>query len=441
MHVNILVIFYTLSNVACQDLAGLQTLPQNVVAPDEIKNAVGAYGIANTARLRWQQGLADYIVNSGLLTDELQANERGSLNNPLQVPSNESNVLLDARILALDVGQGTYAALHLARGMARQAIGSLTKYAGDSSAARRGALYAFIAYSEVMLADFFCSGVPLSTWDFEADYTVRAGSTTAQVYRHAVALFDTALVLANDSIPISSFARVGKGRALLALGEFSDAADVVNGIPVGFAYVEKLYTCATERTCGSAGDLRSWFDLKGVSVSNAEGGNSTIMRADQRTASHNTDRMTSYGYPVFFPEKYVPDGVSPVVVASGIEAALIRAEAALHGGNVSEWLSILNMLRVQSSLNTLPPLIDPGISARADTLFAERGRWLFLTGHRQGDLRRWLRQDPSRAQQTVYPTGAYPGGIGYYGSDVTVPIDKSSEIRNPYFRGCLDRRP
>jgi len=46
-----------------------------------------------------------------------------------------------------------------------------------------------------MLADLYCSGVPLSTLDFEGDFTYRAGSSTPEVYQHAVVLFDNCEVL------------------------------------------------------------------------------------------------------------------------------------------------------------------------------------------------------------------------------------------------------
>jgi len=41
----------------------------------------------------------------------------------------------------------------------------------------------------------------------------------------------------------------------------------------------------------------------------------------------------------------------------------------------------------------LAALTDPGTAeARVDLLFRERAFWFFLTGHRQGDLRRLIRQ-------------------------------------------------
>ena len=66
-----------------------------------------------------------------------------------------------------------------------------------------------------------------------------------------------------------------------------------------------------------------------------------------------------------------------------------------------------------------------------------------MTGHRQGDLRRLLRQygQPYGFGQDyqVYPTGQYLApGTGLYGSDVTAPIP-TTEYANHLFHGCLSR--
>jgi hypothetical protein len=136
----------------------------------------------------------------------------------------------------------------------------------------------------------------------------------------------------------------------------------------------------------------------------------------------------------------------------------------LHASDATTWLTTLNALRTDGSFTTAPssdpdsvgvidttwnagtggvgglsPLRDPGSdSARVTMLFSERAYWLYLTGHRQGDLRRLIRQY-HRDQSAVYPTGDYFGlGAGTYGTDVTAPIP-TSENPNPLFHGCRDR--
>jgi hypothetical protein len=135
-----------------------------------------------------------------------------------------------------------------------------------------------------------------------------------------------------------------------------------------------------------------------------------------------------------------------------VEARLIEAEAQLHANpDDGAWLATLNALRTDGTqdgsgaynpgtggVGGLAPLVDPGTTAgRVDLLFRERAFWLFLTGHRQGDLRRLLRQY-GRDQADLYPVGTYPGSVFPYGGAVTRPIP-TDESPNPLFTGCLSR--
>jgi hypothetical protein len=73
-------------------------------------------------------------------------------------------------------------------------------------------------------------------------------------------------------------------------------------------------------------------------------------------------------------------------------------------------------------------------------LFNERARWLWLTAHRLGDMRRLIRQY-GRPANTVFPTGSYfKVNFASYGTDVNFPIP-ITEKQNPNFSACLDRNP
>jgi hypothetical protein len=114
---------------------------------------------------------------------------------------------------------------------------------------------------------------------------------------------------------------------------------------------------------------------------------------------------------------------------------------------------VVLVYRHAAGSSPLAPLADPGVSlsgsaadsARVALTFQERAAWLFMTGHRQGDLRRQLRQYPQywRGQSALYPSGPYllrANGGAQYGADVTAPIP-SAEFLNPLFHGCRDRAP
>jgi starch-binding outer membrane protein, SusD/RagB family len=289
------------------------------------------------------------------------------------------------------------------------------------------------------------------------------------VYKDAISLFDSALTLAADSDRILNFARVGKARALLDMGNYADADAAVADVPDDFQYV-LLYDQSA-----SPGSLNSTvnqsfasrdFSLFGVgmlvTMVDQEGGDGLpfLSSGDPRTAWVDNG-VNQFGRELVYPVKYSIDGGGPIVIASGSEARLIQAEARLQA-NDGSWLTILNALRTDGSFDTqqdpnddtktdtlwhagsggiagLAPLSDPGTpDARLNLVFQERGYWLFLTGTRQGDLRRLIREYGRQPSQ-VYPTGLYPGAYNTYGSDVTAPIPGEERISNPLFTGCQGR--
>ena len=135
---------------------------------------------------------------------------------------------------------------------------------------------------------------------------------------------------------------------------------------------------------------------------------------------------------------------SNVVLADGIEARLIEAEARLQGGTQADRDAVfasLNALRATglSSPIAALPASPTTQSAAVDMVFKERAFWLWLTGHRLGDMRRLIRQY-GRSESTVFPIGAMPlrGGESF-GTDVNFPVP-FTERNNLDFKGCIDRK-
>jgi hypothetical protein len=136
---------------------------------------------------------------------------------------------------------------------------------------------------------------------------------------------------------------------------------------------------------------------------------------------------------------------SPIAVADGIEARLIEAEARLQAGAQADRdavFALLNTLRATGLATPIAPIAAaPSTQADAvDLLFKERAFWMWLTGHRLGDMRRLVRQY-KRDANTVFPTGPMryrPGQT--YGSQ-TVLVIPFAERNNPNFKGCIDMTP
>jgi len=468
-----------LASCSPESLVGNAPLPPDVPDPAQTHTPAGAVEAYHGALQLFRSAVGgdqnSMVPVSGLLTDELSAAGEA------QQPGNQGQVFgvfsVDSRFLPEYGGAGddsttpapvrtTYELLQKARGQSHESRGALIAYPPAGAADLEGHLAAIEAYSDVYLADLFCSGIPLSTLDFGKDFTYQPGSSTQQVYQKAVALFDSALTLAVDSERVMNLARVGKGRALLALGNYADAAAAVASVPDGFQYALQFNQSPTPGTTNVFANRNfAYFDLNiqtnGISMVDREGSNGLPFISSNDPRSAWVDEGTTFNGHVIGAAKYSVAGDSPLVIASGVEARLIQAEASLKSGGGS-WLTTLNTLRTDGTFNTQPdtldssktdtlwhagtggvaglrPLSDPGeANAQVDLLFSERGFWLFLTGTRQGDLRRLIRQYGRQANQ-VYPTGPYPGEFHIYGTDVNAPVEGAERISNPLYTGCAGR--
>ena len=433
----------------CHDLTGSPGLPAGTPDPSVYNNFTGALGMRNAAMEHFELALPAYIVDAGLLTDELEDVHTGASAGQLLLANGVTDPL-DERILP-EGAKGysdDYGNLQGIREFGNQAIGALAEYdttttGPDSAKVLRGELYALEGYAEILLADLFCSGVPLSTLDYKKDFTYAASSTWQQVYRSAIFKFDTAITLAGTNDSVVHLAQVGQGRANLDLGNYAEAADDVIAVPPTFRY-QVVSNWANSSKGSTVGISVNVFSVATVADREGSNGLPFLSSPDVRDSVEalqltNNDVTLPLSYPLKYSEA-VTDGFAPITVADGVEAQLIQAEAQLQPAASGPWLTTLNRLRESIGLQDT---VDPGTpAARIALLFRERAYWLFLTGHRQGDLRRLLRQYGQYfKQQQVYPTGIYfAPGTGIYGTDVNVAIP-TTEYNNPYYHGCLDRNP
>ena len=300
---------------------------------------------------------------------------------------------------------------------------------------RYARLKALEGYTFVALGEGFCSGIPISTSALGVPGEAGQPLSTTQVFDAAIERFNTSLAAAPN---FANLARVGKARALLNQGKFQEAAAAVADVPTSYVY-------HVEFSSNSPRQQNPIFNLQDngrYSVSDREGGNGLPYRSAQDPRVPWTGPFPGFDatVPQYIDLRY-PDFGSDVPLATGVEARLIEAEAALRAGDAATWLSKLNALRadVRGLMTayfdnyasfvpsedvpnqTLDPLTDPGTeAARVDLMFRERGFWLYTTGHRLGDLRRLVRQY-GRSATEEYPSGNYFKG-GTFGTDVTFPI-------------------
>lgn len=366
----------------------------------------------------------------GLVTDEWRSGDTFEQRNTTDQRSIlNTNSFLDDQLLALN----------RVRIQGEGAIAALRQYA-PTPTSNIGLMFAAGAYAMNLEGEHYCNGVPFGEY---VNGVAEDGDpvTVDSVFKRALASGDSALkyIDGTGGAAVRDFAAVVRGRALLNLGRYADAAAAVAAVATTFKY-EMTHSANT-------GTNQIWSlnsSQKRYVVGNLEGGNGLAFRtaSDPRlptTASGNAfDSQTPWIGQLRWGQ------FDPVAIADGIEARMIEAEAALKNNDVATWLAKLNVAR--ATVAGLAPLTDPGnATARVDLMFRERAFWFFGTGHRMGDLRRMIKQY-GRGSETVFPTGDFGKG-GSYGPDINVPIS-IEELNNPKFAAvmdqnntCLDRNP
>jgi len=232
----------------------------------------------------------------------------------------------------------------------------------------------------------------------------------------------------------------------------------VHNVPTSFAYsatfdpsgANSAYDWYQQQIAGSSCGLQN--------VSDREGGNGLnfLSAQDPRVVVDSTVVPTCDGGTWYYPVKFGNPSTG-IPLATGVEARLIEAEAALAAGQAGSWASDLNALRADATgtylalASAMPPLATDSTSGanatmQVDVMFRERAFWLFGMGTRLGDLRRLIRQY-GRGAETVFPTGAYSNGqnqylprpISNYGTDVgfSLPSSRFATTTDPYYRRCL----
>lgn len=397
--------------------------------PDIITNAesaAGALALRNGVIQRLNaatSGGESLWLFGGLATDEFRSGDTFEQRNSTDQRSIlETNSFLSGQMLTLN----------RVRTQATQAIVALRTYA-PTPTSNVGLMFAATAYANNLQAEHYCNGIPLSTRDpVSGAETLGTPLTVDSVFKLAVAAADSALkyIDGTDGPKVRDLAAVVKARALVNLGQHSQAATAVANVATSFTY---NMTHSANTTTNQIWALNS--SAKRYVVGNSEGGNGLPFRSasDPRLTTTASGNAFDSQTPWIGQTKY--GQFDPMPIANGIEARLIEAEAALRNNDVSGWLAKLNTAR--ATVAGLAPLTDPGsTTARVDLMFRERAFWMFGTGHRMGDLRRLVRQY-SRSAESVFPTGAFGKG-GNYGSDVNIPIS-NDERNNTNFTGCINR--
>jgi starch-binding outer membrane protein, SusD/RagB family len=438
------------------------TTPELIRDPNNLTSlrngALGDFMVAYSGTPGGGGGWEGIVLASGLLGDELYVSDtfgtRQEVDRRNVTPEN-SNLL------------AVFRNLHRARRAAEVAAELYEEF--EPAAVGRAEVLSIAAYTYTIFSENYCSGVPFSrlTQDNRLEYGTP--KTTLEMQEQALAYFTTAETVADaaGNATQRNLARIGKGRVLLGMGRFTDAANAVAAVPTSFRY-ELEHSENTSRQ--NNGIWLITHSRRGFGVAHMEGGNGLPYRQGSSQDASSQDPRVRYTrnhlraidspYAHFWQLKY-PQRSANSPLATGVEARLIEAEVALRDGQLIPFVDIHNALRETMDLApvSLTDVQAMTQAEREDLHFQERAFWLWLTGQRLSDMRRLARQY-DRPTETVFPTGTYGRLLyadtrldpavadadlefrvqGTYGPDVNFPVP-FDEQNNPNFEQCINRNP
>lgn len=429
--------------------------------PGEVGNAAAVPGLVQGALVQFVGGYSgfggDAFLSMGVITDEMYYGDTFTTRQAADSRNLQPTALGN-------ISDAAFLRLQQARVNARRAFAAVSRFSTAGTARAdsltRARLRAIEGYAYVALSEGWCGSVPFSivpdTGEVDpALVTYTAPLTTRQMNDTAITRFTEALQFDRNS----SLAKIGLARALMNNQRYSEAAAAVASVPTTYVFLLEHST-----NSGDQNNPITALQQNGrYGVSNLEGAvtsTGAVLRPDQGSG---TTAASAEGLPFrgandprvpyerkggcftssitcFLNDNY-PTLDADVPLASGVEARLIEAEAALAAGDVATFMQRLNDLRASTtSLLTklypnqkqvfftngaptgLAPLTDPGTATgRRDLLFSERAFWLYNTGHRQGDLRRLVRQYGVPSNQ-AFPSGPFFRGGLTFGNDVAYPV-------------------
>jgi starch-binding outer membrane protein, SusD/RagB family len=402
---------------SCDSLdSALRVEAPGVVDAEEMTKSENAHLLVSGTQSDFECALGAYIVNSGLLGNELR-----------DASITSARFSLDSRTITETSGYGTnscagnppgvYVPLATAIWSSNNALARLEGWT-DAEVPNRTSLMAqsaaFSGYAHTLMAEGFCSTVIT-----ELGPEVQP----AQVFEVAESRFTRAIELATaaGNADVRNLAQLGRARVRLQRGDLPGAASDARAVLTAAPNFVRNATA-------SQAESRRWnrigeeFRLGNSTVSPAYRTLTVGGIPDPRTASVNVGAGHNQPDTVWLATKIgTVRGFDlrsvPIPIATWREAHLIIAEA--EGGQ--EAVDRINVLRQHHGLPLFQSTDDQVIRQQ---VIEERQRELFLEGHHLGDLRRL------NLPQLPAPGENYRQG-GFYGDARCFPIPAVERVTNP----------
>jgi hypothetical protein len=446
-----------LTPAACSNVKDslLEAPIPTVIDPTAANSAAGAEAlrIGTISRIRQitaGSGAGDSPwMFAGLITDEWKSSDTFSQRNETDQRSIQDNNANLTPILR---------DLNRVRTSAREAIIALGTYAPTPGAntAKIAEMYMSMGIAELYIAEWFCNGTPLGDASTGTPIST-APLSNVEVYNLALAHFDTALAGATTTdafaVSVKNSASVGKGRVLLELGKFPEAAAAVASVATNFQLLATFSLTSGSNQIWSLGQsAKRWtvgdsFDVTGIIKNSLPFASAKDPRIPvtgttlgTSPAGRGFDGATNLVYTTLWAR------TDPAPIVSGLDARLIEAEAKLKAGDIAGMMTILNALRgAPQNLGAITTPVMAALTAPTtqndaiNLFFREKAFWTFSRGQRLGDLRRLIRLYGRAADGSdTFPSGAFFKG-GTYSTDVNFPVSVD-EQNNPEFKACTDRK-
>jgi len=390
----------------CGDLLDVQS--PDLIPAEGLASPENAELLVNGAIGDFECAFGAYVTLTGVMAHEMiDATQTAA-----RWPYDRRNVIPNDALYGTSscTGMGIYTPLSTARWSADYILDALQGWT-DAEVEDRQELIAkaavYSGYAHLLLAEAFCT--------VAIDLSEELSSST--VAEMAIDRFDTAVQAAQaaGATDLLNFARVGRARANLGLGQGSSAGADAALVPEDFEYImtasgdfsrraNRIYAQNGEGT--SAGTALSVGEEYREMEYNG--------KPDPRVPVSDFIRVNTDGTDLYLQLKYMSLS-DPIPIASGDEARLIVAE--VNGGQTA--VDIINDLHAAVGLDPFPGGTASEIAAQ---VIEERNRELWLEGHRFFDIRR-LNLPLVPTPGTPYRKG------GSYGDNRCFPLP-DVEVRN-----------
>jgi hypothetical protein len=402
----VLALVSVLAFTGCDDLLDVE--PLDLIPAEGLATPETAELLVNGAVGDFECAFGAYVALSGVMAHELldatQTANRWPYDRRNLTPQDALYGTFGCTSL------GIYTPLSTARYSADFILGKLQEWS-DQEVSNRQELIAkaaaYSGYSHLLLGEGFCS--------MAIDESPELSSQ--EVMQRAVARFGVALQAAQAAgdPDLANFARMGRARAYLGLGQEADALQDAQQVPANFEWVATAsgdFSRRANRIYAQNGDGPTGGT--GLSVGDEYRDLTSHGDPDPRVEVSDYIRTEADGTDLYYQYKY--NSLSdPIPIATGDEARLIVAE--IQGGQTA--VDIINSLHAAVGLDPFPGGSAAEIEAQ---VIEERRRELWLEGHRFFDIRRLS------LPLVPEPGTAYRKG-GLYGTDRCFPLP-DVEIRN-----------